>query len=294
MREKTDKTGYGQTGGLEILGELVDSGRPIFTSEEAQKAGKGRHLDPARTNILLALMADAGLIRRLKRGLYAVTGKLPGSHAPHDFAIATAMFTPSAISHVSALNFHGLSEQAPQAITCMTTKKIMTPIMRSKRRSLGDAPRTWVVDDLRIMFFSVSPARFIGIEQVWADAENKVPITDRERTLLEMFLSPRAFGGLAEAVSVLDEHRRTLDLEKLARYALEIKVAATAKRLGWALEAGGAPPVVLKHLRAVPVKSVQPLDPTRPAGGPVIRDWMLQDNFTNARSASSSSPSSSS
>ncbi len=238
-------------------------------------------------------MADAGLIRRLKRGLYAVTGKLPGSRAPHDFAIATAMFTPSAISHASALNFHGLSEQAPQAVTCMTTKKIMTPSMRSKRRSLADAPRTWVVDDLRIMFFSVSPARFIGIEQVWVDAENKVPITDRERTLLELFLSPRTFGGLAEAVSVLDEHRRTLDLEKLVRYALEIKVVVTAKRLGWALEAAGAPRAILKRLRAVPVKRVQSLDPTRPAKGPVIRDWMLQDNFTNARSASSSSSASS-
>jgi predicted transcriptional regulator of viral defense system len=288
MREKTDKTEYGQTGGLEILGELVDSGRPIFTSEEAQEAGKGRHLDPARTNILLALMADAGLIRRLKRGLYAVTGKLPGSRAPHDFAIATAMFTPSAISHVSALNFHGLSEQAPQAITCMTTKKIMTPTMRSKG-SLVHAPRTWVVDDLRIIFFSVSPARFIGVEQVWVDAENKVPITDKERTVLEMFLSPRAFGGLAEAVSVLDEHRKALNLEKLVRYAVEIKVAVTAKRLGWALEAGGAPRAILNRLRAVPVNGVQRLDPARPAQGPVIREWMLQDNFTSARSGSSSS-----
>ena len=287
MREKTDKTEYGQTAGLEILGELVDSGRPIFTSEEAQEAGKGRHLDKARTNILLALMADAGLIRRLKRGLYAVTGKLPGSRAPHDFAIATAMFTPSAISHVSALNFHGLSEQAPQAISCMTTRKIMTPTMRGKRRPPGDAPRTWVVDDLRVTFFSVSPARFIGIEQVWVDADNRVPITDKERTVLELFLSPRTFGGLAEAVSVLDEHRKALNLEKLVRYAVEIKVAVTAKRLGWALEAGGAPRAILNRLRAVPVNGVQRLDPARPAQGPVIREWMLQDNFTSARSGSS-------
>jgi predicted transcriptional regulator of viral defense system len=288
MRENAAKTGYGQSGGLEILGELVDSGRPIFTSEEAQEAGKDRHLDPARTNLILALMADSGLVRRLKRGLYAVTGKLPGSRAPHDFAIATAMFTPSAISHVSALNFYGLSEQAPQAITCMTTKKIMTPSMRGKG-SLAHAPRTWVIDDLRIIFFSVTAAKFIGIEQVWVDAENKVPITDKERTVLEMFLSPRAFGGLAEAVSVLEEHRKALDLEKLARYAVEIRVAVTAKRLGWALEAGGAPRAILNRLRAVSVRGVQRLDPTRPAEGAVIREWMLQDNFTSARWGSSSS-----
>src|ERR1039457_1170965 len=288
MREKAVKTGYGQTGGLEILGELVDSGRSIFTSKEAQEAGKAKHLDLARANILLALMADAGLIRRLKRGLYAVTGKLPGSRAPHDFGIATAMFTPSAISHASALNFHGLSEQAPRAITCMTTKKIMTPSMRSKG-SLVHAPRTWVVDDLRIIFFSVAVAKFIGIEQVWVDAENRVPITDKERTVLEMFLSPRAFGGLAEAVSVLEEHRKALDLEKLVRYAVEIRVAVTAKRIGWALEAGGASRAVLSRLRAVPVKGIQRLDPARPAQGPVIREWMLQDNFTSARSGSSSS-----
>lgn len=279
----SEKKPYGQTGGLAILGELADSGHPIFTSEEAQAAGRRNHLGLARTNLLLALMADAGLIRRLKRGLYAVTGKLPGSRAPHDFAIATSMFIPSAVSHASALNFHGLSEQAPQAITCMTTKKLMTPSMRSKGQSPAHESRTWVVDDLRIIFFSVAPARFIGIEQVWVDAESKVPITDRERTVLEMFLSPRAFGGLAEGISVVDEHRRTLDLEKLVRYALEIKVVVAAKRLGWALEAAGAPRAILKRLRAVPVKRVQSLDPARPAVGPVIRDWMLQDNFTNAR-----------
>ncbi|MBK9063922.1 MAG: hypothetical protein IPL89_12120 [Acidobacteria bacterium] len=146
-----------------------------------------------------------------------------------------------------------------------------------------------MVDDLRIFFFSVAVAKFIGIEQVWVDAENKVPITDKERTVLEMFLSPRAFGGLAEAVSVLDEHRKALDLERLARYAVEIKVAVTAKRLGWALEAGGAPRAILNRLRAVPVTGVQRLDPARPAQGPVIREWMLQDNFTSARSRSSSS-----
>jgi predicted transcriptional regulator of viral defense system len=157
-----------------------------------------------------------------------------------------------------------------------------------KGRSLAHASRTWVVDDLRIIFFSVSPVRFIGIEQVWVDAENKVPITDRERTVLEMFLSPRTFGGLAEAVSVLEEHRRAFDLEKLVRYALEIKVVISAKRLGWALEAAGAPRAILKRLRDVPVKRVQSLDPTRPAEGPVIRDWMLQNNFTNARRTSSS------
>jgi predicted transcriptional regulator of viral defense system len=288
MTETRGPKPYGESGGLAILGALVDLGRPIFTSAEAHAAGRKRKLDPARTNILLSLMADAGLIRRLKRGLYAVTDKLPGSRAPHDFAIATAMFNPSAISHASALNFHGLSEQAPHAITCMTTKKIMTPSMRGKG-SVVHAPRTWVVDDLRIIFFSVTAARFIGIEQVWVDAENKVPITDRERTVLEMFLSPRAFGGLAEAVSVLEEHRKALDLEKLARYAVEIKVAVTAKRLGWALETGGAPRAILNRLRAVPVNGVQRLDPARPARGSVIREWMLQDNFTSARSGSSSS-----
>lgn len=288
MTGTRDLKPYGESGGLAILGALVDAGRPIFTSAEAHAAGKNRKLVPARTNILLSLMADAGLIRRLKRGLYAVTGKLPGSRAPHDFAIATAMFIPSAISHASALNFHGLSEQAPQAITCMTTKKIMTPSMRGKGSSVH-APRTWMVDDLRIIFFSVASAKFIGIEQVWVDAENQVPITDKERTVLEMFLSPRAFGGLAEAISVLEEHRSTLDLEKLARYAVEIRVAVTAKRLGWALEAGGAPRAILSRLRAVPVSGVQRLDPARQAQGPVIREWMLQDNFTSAKSGSSSS-----
>ena len=81
------------------------------------------------------------------------------------------------------------------------------------------------------------------------------------------------------AMGVLDEHRASLDLPKLIRYAVELHVAAVAKRLGWALETIGAEQEVLAPLLAVPVQATQLLDPTREARGRVIARWKLQDNL---------------
>jgi predicted transcriptional regulator of viral defense system len=272
--------GYGNPQGLRLLEDLADAGHRVFRSGDAHEAGRRRGLDPARANLLLSLLERAGFVRRLKRGLYAATGRIGGGRPPHDFAIATAMFTPSAISHASALNFHHLSEQVPAAVTCMTTKKIMTPAMRGKTELAGGS-RTWVVGDLRILFYSMRPSKFIGIEQVWVDDQSRVPVTDRERTVLEMFLSPWLFGGLSEAVATLEAHRAQLDLEKLARYAVDVEVAVTAKRVGWALETGAAPRAAIRKLRDVPMTGVRRLDPSRPARGPLLPGWGLRDNFTS-------------
>jgi len=56
-------------------------------------------------------------------------------------------------------------------------------------------------------------------------------------------------------------------------------VAATVKRLGWALESFGAKEDSLAPLLAYPVKMIQPIDPRRARKGPVIPRWKLQDNL---------------
>ena len=56
-------------------------------------------------------------------------------------------------------------------------------------------------------------------------------------------------------------------------------VAATVKRVGWALESFGAQEDVLAPLLGFPVTMTPPLDPRRARKGPVIPRWKLQDNL---------------
>jgi predicted transcriptional regulator of viral defense system len=269
---------YAETRGLAFLDEIEETGRMVFSSDDAHRAGKKLGLGPARVNGLVSRLVLAGWLRRVRRGLYATTGRLPGSTPPHDFAIATALATPSALSHRTALQFHGLSDQVPRTITCTTTAKVVTPAMRSRKPTAGRSS-VWTIDGLRVELVTVRPSRFFGIEEVWVDQRTRVPMTDRERTMLDAFSSPARIGGMNEALAMLEEHYSSLDLARLASYAVRLGVAATVKRLGWALESFGTEEEVLAPLLAYPVKMTQPIDPRRPRKGPVIPRWRLQDNL---------------
>jgi len=274
----SDAAPYGETRGMAFLGEIEEEGKQVFSSEDAQRAGEKLGLGPARVNWLVSRLVLAGWLRRIRRGLYATTGRLPGSTPPHDFAIAVALADPSALSHRTALHFHGFSDQVPRTITCTTTAKVVTPAMRLGRPTAGRSS-VWVVDGLRVELVTVIPSRFFGIEEVWVDQRTRVPITDRERTVLDAFATPARIGGMSEALAILEGHLSSLDLRKLAAYAVRLGVAATVKRVGWALESFGAQEDVLAPLLAFPVKMTQPLDPRRARKGSVIPRWKLQDNL---------------
>lgn len=273
---------YSGAHGLQLMEALDAAGKLVFTTGDVLAAGRAVSFTSVQVNNVLKRLVAAGWVRRIKRGLFAVTGKLPGSVAAHDFAIATAIHVPSALSHATALNLHGLSEQVPRIITCTTTAKIVTPAMRQQE---GDGRRRaseWNIEGLRIRFVSVVPSRFFGIEDVWVDTRTRVPVTDRERTVLDLFVDPRGRSGINEALGVLEEHASRLDVPKLVSYAVRLGVASVGKRLGWALESRGIGGDVLTPLLALHLRDTPLLDPQGPRRGTLIARWQLRDNLPGA------------
>lgn len=275
---------YSGTQGLELLAGLDDRAKLVFSTADAVEVGAARSLSRRQVYQVLLRLEAAGWIRRIKRGLYAVTGKLPGSSEPHDYVIATALYSPSALSHRTALHLHGLSEQVPQVIMCTTTAKVVTPAMRTGGQRRGQRrASTWEIEGLEVQYVSVRPERFFGIEEVWVDERSRVPVTDRERSVLDLFADPPRAGGFGQALGVIEDHCRDLDLEKLVSYAIRFGVAVVAKRLGWALEAMGEGAGVIEPLLAVPMTGIQALDPQRQRRGTVITRWKLIDNLGKRR-----------
>ena len=90
---------YAEPKGIALIGALTQAGRYIFSAAEAQAACGKVGLAPGAVETTLRRLADAGWVERLRRGLYATTGELPGISALHPFAIATAIVQPSAVSH---------------------------------------------------------------------------------------------------------------------------------------------------------------------------------------------------
>lgn len=148
------------------------------------------------------------------------------------------------------------------------------------RKTTGDQAdkRYWEIADVRYEYIFVTPAAFFGIEEIWMGEFFKVPITDRERTLLEGFVSPRYFGGLGEILGILESRLGTVNLDKLIEYALHYKKAAVIKRLGWALESAGVSGNKLAPLLKFPLTGYRVLDPIRPLSGRHNKRWMVDEN----------------
>src|SRR5665647_2486649 len=83
MTEREDRTGYSLNRGIALAARLAESGRYIFTIEDARRAAEEVGLPQSSVAVTLGRLADAKWIRRLKRGLYAGTGRLPGGVDVH-------------------------------------------------------------------------------------------------------------------------------------------------------------------------------------------------------------------
>jgi len=272
---------YGRSRGIALAQSLARAGLYIFRTEDAVRL-RPSDVGPASIPYLLKVLTDAGWIIRLRRGLYAGTGKLPGGVDVPPFVIGTSLVTPSAIAYLSALAHHGLTDQMPRVITVVTHRKVTVPSMR--KASPTGSPHLWHVAGLDFRYVVIVRKRFdIGLENVWIEDRFRVPITDRERSVLDLFASPRIFGGLGESLAVLERAVDDIDLDKLVEYAVRYDSLGAAKRLGWGLEQVGADERRWMRLLELPVSHYTALDPCLRRRGRRDRRWMIIDNRTEYR-----------
>jgi predicted transcriptional regulator of viral defense system len=197
----------------------------------------------------------------------------------HPFVISTYLFQPSAISHRSALQYHGLTDQLSQIITASTPMKIVTPSMRDKELRQLKIKHMWQIGDVYYEYINIQKMNFFGIEKIWLDEDSHVFITDKERTLLDVFIYPKMFGGIGEALGVLENALANIDIQKLVDYAIQYDKKSVIKRLGWALEYFDVPAKKLEPLLKTPMSYYCRLDPFAPATGPCNKRWMIQNNL---------------
>ncbi len=269
----------GVSHGLHFLRALSREGWTIFTTSEAKAFAGDIGVPEGYLNSLLGQLIRDGWLLRLRRGLFARFGIGPGDFQVHPFAIATHLVKPSAVSHWSALNHHGLTEQVPRVVTAFTPRKVVTPSMRTRQKHKRPGRHAWEIEGDRFEYVTVKKAHFFGIEKVWLDEQTRVPIMDRERTVLEVFISARIFGGVSEALGVIENHLSTLDIDKLVAYACRFGKIATAKRLGWTLESAGVSDARLEPLLNIPATGYHALDPARARLGSCNKKWMIQNNL---------------
>jgi len=270
-RHKVKKTQIG----VDLVRVLAAEGDRIFSIDRARELSTRVGLKDSYLLEALHHLRRNGWIVSLRRGLYALSSAMPGVSSAHEFEIAMALVSPSAISHWSALHYHGLTQQSPKKIFVLTTTENSVPRVRGGR--VKQSKGGYVVGDTVYQFVRVKPERFFGTEKIWI-GDGRVKITDRERTLLDGLTMPQYSGDFAEVLRAFEIIRGDLNVSQIIDYALKLD-AATAKRLGWVLESLGVDLDTIKRLVQVPVKGYRTLDPTGPRKGPCNRRWMIQENL---------------
>jgi len=267
--------------GIRLLRELSASGRYIFTSENAVEAAQSQKIPLSQLNKILSNLAIKGWALRLRRGLYASTGSLPGKIHVHPFAIATHLIQPSAISHWSAMQHHGLIEQVPQIITAVTPSKVITPSMRAQASIISkNKKHAWEINGLRYEYITIQKKYFYGIEEIWMDEYFRIPITDKERTLLDGFIFSKMFGGMGEILGILEAAIPSIDIKKFIEYAIRYGEQSLIKRVGWSLEHFNVPAKYLNPLLKIPANYYCLLDSSMPVRGSRDHRWKIQNNLS--------------
>ncbi|MFT4039461.1 MAG: hypothetical protein QM692_14830 [Thermomicrobiales bacterium] len=176
------------------------------------------------------------------RGIYQVTVPYARMGPLEDDEVLMEANPYASFSHLSALVFHGLTNQLPQGPT------LMAPLNgAADDLPLGTAAEDWAgiapvtgrrparVLGRPVAWHQVKPERFFGT-RVYQPRGYPVRVTTPERTLLDGLLEPEWSGGIENVLRAWALARDTLDLDSLMHAVDRFNMPLLGQRAGFLLE----------------------------------------------------------
>jgi len=246
---------------------LYEQNKPIFRLKEIQKILR---LDDVSSRNFVRKLVNRGVVARLKPGLFILVPFELGKETEY---IGNPLVVAGEImggkdyflSYATAMEIHGGVTQ-PQLVIYVTTLKPRRPIT-----TLG----------IEFRFIHNPKRYFFGISDHWVTKQDKVKVSDLERTIIDGLKQPEYCGGLTEVAKGFWMRHQDVKVNRLISYAIKIGVGAVIRRLGFLLELykiGTSEDweILSSHLTETYVR----LDPLLPSEGKFLRKWRLQLNVS--------------
>lgn len=193
----------------------------VFTLEEYMLAVDPEVAERTRyTNLSNAVRR--GQAYRIRKGLYASNLGVYRNRVPNVFLVASKATLDAVVSHHSALELHGVAH-TPLRTVYYTSRKRQGDFEVRGYRFVRLTPPDVPNDGLSAF---VTRAR---------SGDSLVPVTTRERTLVDCVRSIEAGGGLEELLRSLGGFT-SIDAERLYDYLAFLESPTTVARVGWVLE----------------------------------------------------------
>lgn len=244
---------------------LYERSRAVFRLEDVRMI---TGLPEASARSFVRKLVDRGVAARLKPGLFVLVPFELGRERQYmgsPLVVAREIMngTDYYLSHGTAMEIHGMMTQPQLVIT------VSTPKPRRSLTALG----------VQFRFIRCQRRHLFGLTEHWATKQEKVRVSDPERTIIDGLKQPEYCGGVTEVAKGLWMRRQDLKVQTLVGYAKRIRVGAVVRRLGFLLETyelAEAPE--LERLRSGLTETYVRLDPVLPAEGKRLRRWRLQLN----------------
>lgn len=248
-----------------LVAMLHERGRVVFTLADVVDI---TDLKESSARSFVRKLVDRGVATRLRSGLFILVPFELGrerEYLGNPYVVARELMGGKTyyLSHASAMDVHGMLTQ-PQLVVYVTS-----PVPMRGRTVLGTEFR----------FVRCKPSDFFGTAEHWVEKQEKVVVSDLERTVLDGLKQPEHCGGLTQVANGLWMRRADASAKQLVDYALRLGVGAVIRRLGYLMEVYGIGPASeLERLREQLTGTYNLLDPVLPPEGRFLARWRLRLN----------------
>lgn len=216
-----------------------------------------------RASQLLASLLRKKRLIRIEKGKYIlVPVKAPGRQwLPNEYVVAALWMgkTPYYIGYFTMYHYWGFTDQVPQTIFVLNTKKF-------SRKNIGG---------IRYEAIKIDQSKYFGTTEITVDGE-KVIISDKERTLVDLINKP--IGSFGHLETIIKDNLNKIDLAKFIDYLERFPVVSVRKRAGYILGKIGCSAARLRRLKKSLGKkeTYVTLDPANKSRrGRIDKEWKL-------------------
>jgi len=254
-----------------LVATLYSYNRPIFHFQEAAEILGGR----APASNVLSQLINNGVATRLKSGTFRLVPFELGferEYLGNPYIVARELVLDGRknikaeyyLSYGSAFDLHQMVTQ-PQLIVYVSTPRMM---------------RSQMIQGTEFRFVRCKTKDLFGITEMWIDKNEKIRVSDLERTLLDGLKQPAYCGGFSEVAKGFSIKHQAIDPQKLIDYTVKLGVGAVNRRLGYLMELYNiGSRIHWEFLQTTLTHTYQLLDPELPAEGHHTAKWRLRLNI---------------
>ena len=243
---------------------------PVFTSEEVTRFHRLRGSgNPGTLRVLLMRHHRRGRLVAVRRGVYASVpaGQDASTVAVDAYQVASRLAPDAVLGYHTALELHGVAHSVFSRLQFLTDSAARACTFRDLVFQPVRVPR------------ALAGGCGFGVEVERVDRMGlSIRVTTLERTCVDSLDRPDLAGGWEEVMQSI-ESADTLDVDAVIRYALHLRSATLAAKVGWYLEINATRLCVsasqLDRLRAHRPKARQYINRESPQGHRLARGWNL-------------------